>query len=191
LTYLKFRWLMAAYLLFPLYFLSRLDAEAAEGPPARRLATVVLVAEVLIVVAFAVNIVRGDRLGNASHLNVPYDRIAAPIAAAGFSGGTIAGGEGALAGNLALAFRGSRVIRLANPDYLPRRRGDGQCLVAWDKERGDTVPGELRDWLAAALGLTLRDNSPVRVAEAPFHFARRQTLRVHYVLLPNGSGECH
>jgi 4-amino-4-deoxy-L-arabinose transferase-like glycosyltransferase len=189
LTYLKFRWLLPAFFLFPLYFLARVDGRA-DAARVRRLTAVLVAAELLVLVAFVVNVLRGDQLGNASHLNVPYDRIAAQLRAAGFTRGTIAVGEGSLAGNLRLAFPASRVIRLANPDYLPSRRGGGQCLLAWDKERDETVPREMRGWLAAALGVTLGDDPPVRLAEARYHFSRRQTLRVRYVLLPEGAGNC-
>jgi 4-amino-4-deoxy-L-arabinose transferase-like glycosyltransferase len=189
LTYLKFRWLLPSFFLFPLYFLARVDGRA-DAARVRRLGVVLVAAELLVLAAFVVNVVRGDRLGNASHLNVPYDRIAAQLRAAGFTRGTIAAGEGPLAGNLRLAFPTSRVIRLANPDYLPAPRGSGQCLIAWDKERDETVPGEMRAWLAAALGVTLGADPPVRLAEARFHYSRRQTLRVRYVLLPEGAGHC-
>lgn len=192
LTYLKFRWLFPAFFLFPLYFLSRLDAPAVDAARIRRFATVLLVAGCLMLLAFPVSILRGDRLGRSSHLNTPYDVIARQLASAGFTRGTIAAGEGPLAGNLRLWFADARVVRLANPDYVPpRRAGDGQCLIVWEKERvEDQVPVQMREWLAAALGVTLPDPVAVRSAEARFHFARRQTLRVRYVLLPDGAGEC-
>ena len=190
LTYLKFRWLMPAYFLFPLYFLSRLDPRAVGAARIRRLAAILPAAALLVVAAFVASIVRGDRLGRASHLNAPYRALADQIAAAGFTGGTIAAGEGAVAGNLKLRFPGSRVIWITNPDYVPARRGGGQCLIVWEKERSETVPGEIREWLASALDVTLPGDVPVRVAEAKYDFARRQTHRVRYVLLPDGAGRC-
>ncbi len=190
LAYLKFRWLMPAYFLFPLYFLSRLDVRAVGEARIRRFAAILLTAELVVVAAFVASIVRGDWLGRASHLNAPYRALGDQIAAAGFTGGTIAAGEGALAGNLKLRFPASRVIGIATRDYVPARRGDGQCLVVWEKERSETVPPELREWLAAVLGAPLPGDAPVRVAEARYDFARRQVHRVRYVLLPGGAGRC-
>ena len=191
-TYLKFRWLFAGYFLFPLYFFSRLDPAAIDPARVRRFAGLLLAVGCLALVAFPVNLLRGDRLGRASHLATPYDRIARQLAAAGFTRGTIAAGEGPVAGNLRLAFPDARVVRQPNPDYLPpRRAADGQCLIVWETERvADEVPAEMRAWLAAALDVRLPAALAVRTAEARFHFARRQTLQIHYVLLPDGAGEC-
>jgi 4-amino-4-deoxy-L-arabinose transferase-like glycosyltransferase len=190
LTYLKFRWLLAAFILFPLYVFSRVDAARLDPARIRRFAALLALAEVLVLLAFAVNIYRGDRFGRPSRLNAPYDVVAARLAEAGFRRGTIAAGEGPLAGNLRLWFPDSRIMRLTNPDYVPPEKGGGQCLIAWEKGPADTVPAEIRSWLAAALDLPLSGGEPVRAVEAPYHHSARRTLVVRYVLLDGGRGRC-
>ncbi len=188
-TYLKFRWMMPAFFLVPLYVFSRLDARAVETGRVRRFAQLLLVTELVLVVAFLVNVYRGDRFGKPSHLTTPYDVVATRLAAAGFRTGTIAADEGPLAGNLRLWFPGSRIMRVENPDYVPPPRGDGQCLIAWEgREPG--VPAKMREWIAATLGVALTGNEPVRLIEEPVHFARHRRLSVRFVLFEDGVGRC-
>jgi len=190
LTYLKFRWVMPVFFLVPLYVFSRIDSRGLDAGRVGRFATILLVAEIIVVLAIFANIYRGDRFGRPSRLNVPYDAIATQIAAAGFAKGTIAAGEGPLAGNLRLRFPGSRIVRLTNPDYVPPGAGGGQCLIVWEKAPRDAVPKDLAEWTARVLGVTLTGRDPIRVAEARYRFSTEQTLRVHYLLLPEGAGRC-
>jgi 4-amino-4-deoxy-L-arabinose transferase-like glycosyltransferase len=190
-TYLKFRWMMPAFFLFPLYLFARIDRRPIDGGRLRWYARILVLTAAVGATAFVVNIWRGDALGRPSHLNAPYDVLAARVAAAGFTGGTIAGGEGSAAGNLRLAFPRARVLRLANPDYVPPdRAGGGQCLIVWEKERSETVPAEVARWLEAALGLRLPPDLPVQTVQASFHFSREHQLRARFVLLPRGLGRC-
>jgi 4-amino-4-deoxy-L-arabinose transferase-like glycosyltransferase len=190
-TYLKFRWMMPGFFLFPLYLFARIDRRPIDGGRLRWYARVLVLTAAVAATAFAVNIWRGDALGRPSHLNAPYDGLAARVAAAGFTGGTIAGGEGSAAGNLRLAFPLARVLRIANPDYVPPDpAGRGQCLVVWEKERSETVPAEVARWLEAALGVRLPPDLAVQTVEVPFHHSRGHRLRARYVLLPQGLGRC-
>jgi 4-amino-4-deoxy-L-arabinose transferase-like glycosyltransferase len=189
-TYLKFRWMLPVYFLCPLYALLwlRRDDPAEQGP--RWLARAILAAAVAVVVAFPASVLRGDRLGKPSRLTTPYREVARELAAAGFARGTIIADDGALGGNLRLWFPGARVIRLTNPDYVPPTRGGGACLVAWEKAPVDRVPDDIRDWIRGALGTDLGPAGPVRVIDARYRHARAATLRVVYVLLPDGLGRC-
>ncbi len=183
LTYLKFRWLLPVFALFPLYVFARLDPTRLDGARLRRFAALLALAEVLVLLAFPLNLYRGDRFGRPSRLNAPYDVIAAGLARAGFARGTIATGDGPLGGNLRLRFPESRIVSLTYPRYLPPAPGGGQCLIAWEKGPPDTVPPDLRAWLAAVLDLRLTGAEPIGILEAPYHHARRRVLRVGYVLL--------
>jgi 4-amino-4-deoxy-L-arabinose transferase-like glycosyltransferase len=190
-TYLKFRWMMPAFFLFPLYLFARVDRRPLDAGRLRWYARVLVLTAAVAAAAFVVNIWRGDRLGRPSHLNAPYDALAAQVAAAGFTRGTIAGGEGSAAGNLRLSFPRARVLRIANPDYVPPDpAGGGQCLIVWEKERSETVPTEVARWLEAALGVRLPPDLPVRTVELPYHFSRDHRLRTRFVLLPQGLGRC-
>jgi 4-amino-4-deoxy-L-arabinose transferase-like glycosyltransferase len=189
-TYLKFRWMLPVYCLCPLYALARVRAEPATAPRLGRLALVIVAAEVLVLVAIPASVLRGDWLGRPSRLNTPYDAVARAVAAAGFTGGTIVAGDGAMAGNLRLAFPRARAVRLTNPDYIPSARGGGQCLVVWEKRPLEHVPHDIRDWIRSTLGTDLEGAGPIRVIDAPYHHARHTVLRVAYVLLPEGRGRC-
>jgi hypothetical protein len=189
-TYLKFRWMLPVYILCPLYALAWLRRDATTIPRLTRLAYTILAAELAVVVAFPVSVLRGDLLGRPSRLNVPYREVAAGLAATGFTGGTIIAGDGALAGNLRLRFPAARVARLTNPDYLPPASGGGQCLVLWEKAPVDRVPDDIRDWILGALRTDLAGVGPVRVIDARYLYARDTTLRVAYVLVPQGLGRC-
>lgn len=190
LAYLKFRWMMPAFFLFPLCVLSRVDPGAVDRTRVRRLGGLLLAAELAIVVAFVATVYRGDRLGRPSRLNAPYDVVAARLAAAGFVRGTIVAGEGALGGNLRLRFPDSRVVTLESPHYVPPTPGGGQCLVVWERGRDGGVPRELRDLLATSLEVELTGRERTGAVEAAYRFAATRTLRVHYLLLPDGAGRC-
>jgi 4-amino-4-deoxy-L-arabinose transferase-like glycosyltransferase len=187
LTFLKFRWLMPAFCLVPLLAFAWIDQTRLDRGMTRRYAVALGVAEAVVVVGLILNVVRGDAFGPPTRLNAPYDRVAEALAAAGFSDGTIAAGDGPLAGNLRLRFPAARVIRLTNPDYLPPRAGAGQCLVVWEDGLGD--PAALLGWIRARLGTDV-DGEAVRAVSVPYHHARALRLRVVYVLLPAGRGDC-
>jgi 4-amino-4-deoxy-L-arabinose transferase-like glycosyltransferase len=187
LTYLRFRWLMPAFFLAPLLAFAWVDAPTVERRRLVRYTAGLLGVEALVLVALTVNVLRGDALGEPTRLNAPYDVVAASLASAGFSRGTIAAGEGPLAGNLRLRFPDSRVIRLANPDYVPPAASGGQCLVVWE-EPAANHPTFLA-WVASVLDARV-DDEPVRTVSARYHYARERTLRVSYILLPDGRGRC-
>lgn len=186
-TYLRFRWLMPAFFLAPLLALSWVDTADLARRQLVRYAGTLLVVEALMVLALTVNVLRGDALGEPSRLNAPYDQVGRALADAGFTRGTIAAGEGPLAGNLRLRFPEARVIRLTNPDYLPPASSAGQCLVVWDEETVDRPA--LLAWVSSALGARV-ESEPVQTIAVRYHHARARTLRVSYVLIRAGRGDC-
>jgi len=121
LTFLKFRWLMPAFCLVPLLAFAWIDRTALDRRMMRRYAVALAIAEAVVILGLSLNVFRGDALGAPTRLNAPYDLVARTLAEAGFARGTIAAGDGPLAGNLRLHFPDARVVRLTNPDY--RRRG--------------------------------------------------------------------
>ncbi len=186
-TYLRFRWLMPAFFLAPLLALSGVDTRGLKPRRLARYAAGLLAVEVLVLLGLTVNVFRGDALGEPTRLNEPYDVVATGLAAAEFTRGTIAAGEGPLAGNLRLRFPESRVIRLTNPDYLPPTRGAGQCLVVWEEQMGDRA--RLLAWVSSALGASVVNES-VKAIAAPYHHARAHAMQVSYVWIPAGRGDC-
>jgi hypothetical protein len=200
LPFLKFRWLMPAFALVPLYAFWRIERQP--GAPRRVTAFAVILAVVAgaLAAALAVRVLGAGLFARPYKLNEPYDLIAAGLVGAGFRRGTIVGGWDSLAGNLRIRFLDSRVVHVEFPDYRPPPRPPGgpggQCLVVWDRRRGEAsdprprpeVPDDLRA-LAATLGVTVTGAEPVRSVDAPFRFDPRHVRRVHFILLP-GAGDC-
>jgi 4-amino-4-deoxy-L-arabinose transferase-like glycosyltransferase len=187
LTFLKFRWLMPAFCLVPLLAFAWLDRAALDRRMLRRYATALGIAEAAVILGLTLNVLRGDAFGPPTRLNTPYDLVAGALADAGFSRGTIAAGDGPLAGNLRLRFPGARVVRLTNPDYVPSGASDGQCLVVWEEPLGN--PSALQTWLRASLDADVA-GEPVRSVSVRYHHARELSLRVGYILLSAGRGTC-
>jgi 4-amino-4-deoxy-L-arabinose transferase-like glycosyltransferase len=192
LAFLKYRWLIPAFFLAPLYPLWRLERQGGPGERIRALAAVLIVAELAVVVGHVVRVTGASYFPRPYRMNEPYDAVAAGLVRAGFTGGTIVSGFGTLAGNMAVRFPDSRVLHTEYPDFQPPSTGDGQCLLVWDRQRGDrdtgAMPADLRA-LADRLGVPLVDTAPVGAIEAPFRFDRRHVRRTHYLLLP-GTGRC-
>ncbi len=186
LTYFRVRWLMPVFVLAPLFAFTWIDPMALDRRRIARYVVVLLIVETLVVLGLLANVLRGDAFGRPTGLNAPYDAVADALATAGFTRGTIATGEGPLAGNLRLHFPDSRVIRLSSPDYLPPATGEGQCLVVWEEPRGGS---ELVSWVASALGARVEAESPQRIS-VRYRHTRAHSLEVRYILLPTGRGEC-
>ena len=82
------------------------------------------------------------------------------------------------------------------PDFQPPDPGDGQCLLTWDRQRGERedrdtpgMPDDLRA-LVAGLAVPLTGSERVGVVAAPFRFDPRHVRRVYYVLLSSRPGHC-
>ncbi len=187
LTFLKFRWLMPAFCLVPLLAFACIDRAALDRRMMRRYAVALGIAEAIVLLGLSLNVLRGDTFGPPTRLNAPYDLVARTLVDAGFSRGTIAAGDGPLAGNLRLRFPASRVVRLTNPDYVPPRTGEGQCLVVWEEPLGNS--SALLSWVRTSLEADV-EGEPVRSVSVRFHHARALPLHVGYILLPAGRGTC-
>ena len=191
LTYLKFRWLLPALGLAPLYAWWRVVRVGYAPERLGWVARLLLAVAVAIAITFVGTVTVGTRLsGRPQWLAEPYDVLADRLAQAGFGDGTIVAGPGPLVGSLRLRFPRARVLTIEHPQYIPPRAEMGQCLVVW--ERGDParVPPKLARFLATALGVRPLDPSQVRVVEAPYHLAPGYVHRIGFVLVPGGIGAC-
>jgi hypothetical protein len=153
---------------------------------------VLVVAEAAVVVGLVVRVAGASFFPRPYRMNEPYDAVAAGLARAGFTHGTIVSGFGTLAGNMAVRFPDSRVLHVEYPDFQPRSATDGQCLLVWDRQRGDrdsgAMPADVRA-LAERLGVPLAGSEPAGTIDVPFRFDRGHVRRTHYLLLP-GTGRC-
>ena len=195
-SFLKARWLIPAFFLAPVYGLWRLERH---GTPVKRLgafAAVLILAEIVAVGGLTVRVTGASLFRRPYRMNEPYDEVAAGLARAGFTRGTIVAGFGTLAGNLAVRFPDSRVLHTEYPGFRPPAGRPGQCLLAGDRHRNERgtpdAPGPPEDVrrLGDALGVALTGGERIGVVEAPFLFDRRRVRRVHYILFPGGIADC-
>jgi 4-amino-4-deoxy-L-arabinose transferase-like glycosyltransferase len=191
LAFLKARWLIPAFFLAPLYALWRLERQGGPGRRLPALVVALVVAEIAVAAGLVIRVTGASLFPRPYRMNEPYDAVAAGLARAGFTHGTILAGFGSLAGNLAVRFPDSRVLHTEYPDFQPARAGDGQCLLVWDRQGRDPgrMPDDLRA-LAAPLGVPLDGAAPVGVVEAPLRFDPRHVRRTYFVLFPEGAGHC-
>ena len=193
---LKFRWAIPLFFLLPLYAcwrLDRLEVDAARPRRLRAYTGLLVLAEALMVAGILLQVRVGGRVGVPSRLNTPYDAVAQAVAAAGFHQGTIVAGTGPLGGNLRLAFPDSRVVSLETPSYLPVPTAGvtgGECLVVWDRARGDAAPDDLRAWLRARFDVEVPGSLPIASVAAPHRHAPALEYRAFYVHLSRGAGRC-
>ena len=196
LGFLKARWLVPTFFLAPLYGLWRAERQ---GVPTRRIAAfaiLLVVVEVLVIGGLTFRVVGASLFRQQYRMNEPYDAIAAGLARAGFTHGTIVAGYGTLAGNLAVRFPDSRLLHTEYLDFQPTGEGSGQCLLVWDRHRvrrgspEESGPPEDVRRYAAALEVELTGSEPVGMVEAPSLFDAQRIRRVYYILLPDGAGRC-
>jgi 4-amino-4-deoxy-L-arabinose transferase-like glycosyltransferase len=142
------RYMHPFFLLTALWLVGLVESS---GDASRRLAALsaVLLAITLIVVPI--------RLSDALHamdsdcrkcrIAIPYDGLAAKLAAQGFESGTLIATDRHDAGNLRRYFPDARIVRVERPAYAPPlRAGDGTAKVAvvWRHGSGKQVPKEAR-----------------------------------------------
>jgi len=196
LSFLKARWLIPAFFLAPLYGLWRLERHGTTVKRLRAFAAVLILTEVIAVGGLTARVVGASLFRRPYRMNEPYDEVAAGLARAGFTRGTIVAGFGTLAGNLAVRFPYSRVLHTEYPDFQPPAASPGQCLLVWDRHRGErgspdaSGPPEDVQRLAGTLGVAPTGSERIGIVDAPFLFDRRRVRRVQYVLFPDGVGPC-
>jgi hypothetical protein len=132
------------FLLTPLWLLS-LAEQSGRAP--RRLAILVsvLIATTLLVVPLRLRDMLHAK-GPDCHkcrIAVPYEGLAAALAARGFHAGTIVAATRDDAGNLRRLFPAARIVRLERPPYAPPIRPadlSAKVAVVWRAARGKGLP---------------------------------------------------
>lgn len=162
----------------PLFLLSALwliGLVETSGNASRRLAVLatVLVAVTLIVVPI--------RLRDALHamgpecrkcrVAVPYDGLAAALAAQGFKTGTLIAADRHDAGNLRRFFPEARVVKVERPAYAPPMRAvdhSAKVAVVWRKGSDKRLPKEAEGEFAKIAGNTAVTPERLRVPWQPY-----------------------
>jgi hypothetical protein len=166
------RYMHPFFLLTALWLVGLVESS---GDASRRLAALsaVLLAITLIVVPI--------RLRDALHamdsdcrkcrIAIPYDGLAAKLAAQGFESGTLIATDRHDAGNLRRYFPDARVVRVERPAYAPPlRAGDGTAKVAvvWRHGSGKQVPKEARREFEQIAGSGVGTPQRIAVPWQPF-----------------------
>lgn len=191
LIFITNRWMHPVLILFPLYYFYRAGQLGVSTPQLRRLTLCLAGVAVTVVVAWLVQPFTGKALCGRCRLFEPYPALAQDIAATGYTRGTIVAADEHIGGNLRMRFGDSRLLSLPYPFYTPPpSTTDGQCLLVWNAARGETLPVAMAEFVRSLLGMTLRGDEPVHVVEGVNHNLRDRALRLAFILLPRGAGDC-
>ena len=204
---LKARWMHPVLLLFPLFFFLRVEEVGVRAGQIRNYGWVLLCSVVLVAGFWIAQAQGGFALCKKCRLFEPYPELASAIAAAGFTRGTIVAGDEHIGGNFRVAFPGSRVLTLRYPHFVPSPAQEipalevsdlkpGQCLVVWHVTGEGTpqaLPPDLVSYLERRLGAFLDGGvgeEKVRLVSGENGAARERTLRLGFLILPQGRGTC-
>jgi len=184
-TQFQSRWFQPLLMIFPLYFLSRGDANGVSG---RR---EMLLRSVIIFFAVTVMVLRFSQFWlapyvqkNPSRMQFPSADLAGQLSLKGFSGGTVIGDSNLTAANIGLYFDNARLLSPRTEFFVADDRTDaaaGQCLIAWKATRQEAMPAVLDHYLQS-LGITVTDMTPDYIS-APYQYTDRGEYRMGYVLL--------
>ena len=187
-------WLMPLFPL-PLYLFQRIRMA---NPGMRRLhgyaGTLALMA-IVVVGAILVRAWTGPLYCRKCNFFVPYADLANGLLADGFRRGTVIAFDhpNFLTGNLRPYFPDSRFISTRQPGFAPAAPGArGACLIVWNpviNQEGGARSGATRV-ARDRLGAAIPADAPVRTVEAPMPRSRERTVRLEYLLFPDGLGEC-
>ena len=134
-----------------------------------------------------------DRCGRC-YLQWDYAGVADKLRAAGFTRGTIVADDHHIGGNLRTHFPDSPMYTLKFPDYEPSKNAaaaPGQCLVVWDiEEDGKALPDDIAQFLKVRLGASPDAAPPAGEIDQAFRRSAKRSLKLGYVLFPEGSGRC-
>lgn len=190
----KPRWLHQVALWLPLYLFLRVAIVGTSELRQQIFALGALVFAIAVVIARFVIYETNIEHCRQCREYMPYDRFAAGLSQVGFYQGTIVAHRHDMGGNLRYYLPQSRVV---TPGYAlsvfgPPTSEHGQCLVVW-KGEGE-MPAKLADYLREVLHATpgpdsLRGHVAARYIKLPAD-KRRAFVRLSYVLMPSGSGEC-
>jgi len=147
------RYMHPFFLLTPLWLVSLVE-ESGNAPRKLVILASVLAGATLLVVPLRLNDLLNSR-GVECHkcrIAVPYEGLAAALAARGFEGGTIIAATRDDAGNLRRLFPMARIVRLERPPYAPPLRPDasGKVALVWRGTANRQPPRELAHLAGAA-----------------------------------------
>jgi len=190
-SFFQARWMHPFLLLFPTFYFLRVERAGLKPGQERRFAGILVALTLLAAIFWVAQAKIGAPLCKKCRFYEPYPVLAQSIAEAGFVKGTIVSAEEHIGGNFRLAFPDSRVINVPYAYYSPpESETPGQCLYVWNAREGLAPPAPLVQVLSEKLGVTALPASMTLLVEAQNPAARDRTLRLAFVLLPSGEGQC-
>jgi 4-amino-4-deoxy-L-arabinose transferase-like glycosyltransferase len=190
-THFKDRWMQPFLFLAPLYVLMRLqDVDVAPS----RLRVYVCVLAFFGLVFLTAPLAQAwvaPWFGMYSRLHVPFEALAHELEVAGFERGMIVAENTFIGGNLRLIFPKALVLtpETTTGAHVALHEG-GQCLVVWDGNNRQALPGPLRRFLEKDLHGHLHSNQTPRYAEAWLRRSQQQVFRIGFLLFSAGLGDC-
>ena len=196
---------MFLLILFPVYFLARVQAAAVTARALNTFAALLLALSVLVPVCIVAKFAVDPHRGSKSYYNMPYDSVARQLKAAGFEKGTIVADwlGYPIAGNLRPYFPESRVINMLdwyfavkNPDrprpIIPLRTEwyAGGCLLIWTPQPDDARRRKMLANTNKLLGTRLSQKTQPAYITAEMRPGTGRLVRLAYILFPKGWGDC-
>ncbi len=184
--------LLAVLLGLPIYVFLRVQAIR---PSPLRLAAYAGAIMVAVVGAAGVTLARAvvePSWCSRCYLHWDYAAVAVKLRAAGFASGTIVAEDHHVGGNLRTRFPQTRIYQVQWPLYTPASPPrQGACLVIWDAERrGAALPADMAAFLVRRFALDPAQAPAPRALEALYYGSARRTLKLGFILIPEGAGTC-
>jgi hypothetical protein len=197
---------MFLLILFPIGFLARAQAAGASAQALNRFAASLVAFAIIVPAAVGIKYMIDPLRSGKAYYHVPYAEFAQRLRAAGFTQGTIVGDWFGypLAGNFRPYFPEARILNLLDWQQITLGEGDvprhmvpplrsdahGQCLLLWMPQEDGGRKRAVLQAANALLGVDLPEDTEAQYLTAELHNGRGRTLRIAYILLPEGRGDC-
>jgi 4-amino-4-deoxy-L-arabinose transferase-like glycosyltransferase len=196
---------MFLLILFPIAFLLRAQTAGIIPRMVNLFALSLVGLAVIVPTAVAIKYVVDPLRHSKAYYNVPYAAFAAQIKEAGFTGGTIIGDWFGypLAGNFRPYFPNARIINLLDWQLVPTKGkkldryltppppdAKGQCLLLWTPTADGGRKIAVIDKANALLDAGLPRNTAPHFISAEMTNGRGRMLRIGYILIHDGPGNC-
>jgi len=165
------RYMHPFFLLTPLWLFGLVESSGNSSRKLGILAAVLVSATLIVVPLRARDLLHA--MGPECHkcrIAVPYEGLAAALAARGFDTGTIIAADRQDAGNLRRFFPDARVVRLERPRYVPPLRSDlpPKVAVVWREGQGTRLSKEAREELARTVESLNATPERIRIPWKPY-----------------------
>lgn len=196
---------MFLLILFPIAFLARVQAAGITPRMINLFATTLVGLAIIVPTAVVIKYVVDPLRHSKAYYNVPYAAFAAHLKDAGFTDGTIIGDWFGypLAGNFRPYFPNARIINLLDWQLLPPKGKNldrliappppgekGQCLLLWTPTSDGARKAAVIEKANLLLDAGLSQKTPPHFISAEMTNGRGRTLRIGYILIQHGPGNC-